>query len=49
MKEGEEAFGIQPDILVHKGKGTESHHQHKNTLEEFECGYGLEDLPLTAM
>src|ERR1700732_3161112 len=46
MKNGEETLGIQPGILVHQGNGTESHHQHENTLGEFECGYRLEQLPL---
>jgi hypothetical protein len=49
MEQGEETLGVQPDIFVHEGKGTQSHQHHENTLEKFESGYGLEHLPLTAV
>ena len=49
MEQGEQTLCVEPDILVHESKRTESHQHHKNTLEEFEGSYGLEHLPLTAV
>ena len=49
VEQGEETLGVEPDIFVHQRKRTESHHHHKDALEEFKRSHGLKHLPLSGV